>query len=63
MKAFGHIDILINNGGISFRGDINNTNIDVDMKVMLVNYFGQVAVTKGENLGFFLRTFKKYVAI
>ncbi|CAH0380753.1 unnamed protein product [Bemisia tabaci] len=46
MKAFGHIDILINNGGISFRGDINNTNIDVDMKVMLVNYFGQVAVTK-----------------
>ncbi|GLV38785.1 uncharacterized protein CBL_05783 [Carabus blaptoides fortunei] len=46
LAIFGHIDILINNGGISYRGGVNETNIDVDIKVMLVNYFGQVALTK-----------------
>ncbi|XP_012273181.1 dehydrogenase/reductase SDR family protein 7-like [Orussus abietinus] len=42
----GHIDILINNAGISYRGDILNTNVDVDIKVMLTNYFAQIALTK-----------------
>lgn len=42
----GQIDILINNGGISYRGDILSTSIDVDMKVMMVNYFGTIALTK-----------------
>ncbi|KAL1452279.1 hypothetical protein WDU94_006565 [Cyamophila willieti] len=46
LSIFSHIDILINNGGISYRGDIMSTNTDVDYKVMLVNYFGQVAITK-----------------
>lgn len=45
----GHIDILINNGGVSHRGTIIATNIDVDMKIMQVNYFGNVAITKGNN--------------
>ena len=42
----GKIDILINNAGISYRGDVVNTNIDVDTKVMLTNYFAQIALTK-----------------
>lgn len=46
-KIFGHIDILINNGGVSVRADILSTAMDVDIKVMLVNYFGSVALTKG----------------
>ncbi|KAL0272689.1 UNVERIFIED_CONTAM: hypothetical protein PYX00_005561 [Menopon gallinae] len=46
LQIFGHIDILINNGGISYRGNVMNTDVDVDMKVMLVNYFGHVALTK-----------------
>lgn len=46
-KIFGHIDILINNGGVSVRSDVLSTAIDVDIKVMLVNYFGSVALTKG----------------
>lgn len=46
LSIFSHVDILINNGGISYRGDILSTNIDVDYKVMLVNYFGQIAITK-----------------
>uniref|UniRef100_A0A1B6CN93 Ketoreductase domain-containing protein n=1 Tax=Clastoptera arizonana TaxID=38151 RepID=A0A1B6CN93_9HEMI len=43
---FGHVDILINNAGISFRGDILSTKLDVDKNVMNVNYFGQIALTK-----------------
>lgn len=42
----GHIDILINNGGVSHRGTVLSTNITVDMKIMEVNYFGSVALTK-----------------
>lgn len=42
----GKIDILINNAGISYRGEVVNTNMDVDMKVMLTNYFAQIALTK-----------------
>lgn len=46
LSIFGHIDILINNGGISVRSDAVSTSIDVDVRVMLVNYFGAVALTK-----------------
>lgn len=43
----GHVDILINNGGVSSRGAIEDTKMTVDQAVMNINYFGQVAVTKG----------------
>ncbi len=43
---FGNIDILINNGGISQRSLAKETNIKVDKKIMEVNYFGTVALTK-----------------
>lgn len=46
-NSIGSIDILINNGGVSIRADILSTTMDVDIKVMLVNYFGGVALTKG----------------
>lgn len=49
----GHIDILINNGGVSNRGTVLSTGIEVHMKVMQVNYFGTVAFTKGKY--FFVR--------
>lgn len=42
----GHVDILVNNGGISNRGSVLNTKVAVDMHVMMVNYFGTVAITK-----------------
>ena len=42
----GAVDILINNGGISYRGEAVTTSLDVDLKVMMVNYFGQMALTK-----------------
>lgn len=45
-KICGSIDILINNGGMSQRGSVQSTKLEVDMQVMQVNYFGQVALTK-----------------
>uniref|UniRef100_A0A182WKC7 Dehydrogenase/reductase SDR family protein 7-like n=1 Tax=Anopheles minimus TaxID=112268 RepID=A0A182WKC7_9DIPT len=46
LEIHGAIDILVNNGGISVRGDALSTSIDVDIRIMLVNYFGTVAITK-----------------
>jgi short-subunit dehydrogenase len=50
MAMHGRIDVLINNGGVSFRGEIADTDLSVDQRVMAVNYFGQVALTKGEEV-------------
>lgn len=50
LAIFGHVDILINNGGISNRGDVISTDVDVAMKIMTVNYFGQMVLTKGKFL-------------
>ena len=43
---FGRIEILINNGGIGQRGNVIDTDIAVQQRVMQVNYFGQIALTK-----------------
>lgn len=46
ISAFGKVDILINNGGISQRSLIQETSLEVDRKIMEVNYFGTIALTK-----------------
>lgn len=43
---FGSIDILINNAGISQRSLVRDTNIDVDRRIMDVNFLGCVALSK-----------------
>lgn len=43
---FGYVDILINCGGISQRDKAINTSLDVDRRLMEVNYFGSVALSK-----------------
>ena len=45
-SCFGKIDILINNGGISQRSPIIETSIDVDRKLMEIDYLGTVALSK-----------------
>lgn len=40
------IDILINNGGISQRSPTVKTTIEVDKKIMNINYFGTIILTK-----------------
>lgn len=42
----GSIDILVNNGGVSQRSLAVETPLEVDRRLMEVNYFGQVALTK-----------------
>ena len=46
LTFFGRIDILINNGGISQRSLIAETNIEVDRQLMEVDYLGTVALSK-----------------
>ncbi len=40
------IDILINNGGISQRSLAIETDLEVDKRIMEVNYFGSIQLTK-----------------
>ena len=46
IDKFGRIDILINNGGISQRALTKDTSLEIDRKIMEVNFFGTVALTK-----------------
>lgn len=46
INKFGRIDILINNGGFSQRSEAMDTSLDMDRKLMEVNFFSYVALTK-----------------
>ena len=46
IAAFGKIDILVNNGGISQRSLARDTLIAVDKRIMDINYLGTVALSK-----------------
>lgn len=46
IQMFGHIDVLINNGGISQRSLAKDTLVEVDRRIMEVDYFGTIALTK-----------------
>lgn len=46
IQLFGHVDILINNGGIRQRSLAKDTSIDTDRNMMDINYFGAVGLTK-----------------
>ncbi len=46
IAAFGKIDILVNNGGVSQRSLIAETDFEVDKKLIEVDYLGTVALTK-----------------
>lgn len=46
VEKMGRIDFLFNNGGISQRSEVQETSLDIDRKIMEVNYFGNIALTK-----------------
>lgn len=46
IKQYGNIDLLINNGGISQRSEASQTSLEVDRKLMEINYFGTIGLTK-----------------
>lgn len=46
IDKFGIIDVLVNNAGISQRSLVEETPLNVDRKIMEIDYFGTVALTK-----------------
>jgi len=46
LSLFGTIDVLVNNGGISQRSIFEETDLDTVRKIMEVNYFGSVGLTR-----------------
>jgi dehydrogenase/reductase SDR family member 7B len=44
--TFGRIDVLVNNAGVSQRSYAAETPMDVDRRIMEINYFGTVALSK-----------------
>lgn len=46
IQLFGHVDVLINNGGISQRALAKETTLEVDRKIMEIDYFGTISLTK-----------------
>ena len=46
ISFFRQVDMVLHNGGISQRSLIKDTKLEVDRKLMEVNYFGTVALTK-----------------
>ncbi|MFY0652510.1 MAG: SDR family oxidoreductase [Cyclobacteriaceae bacterium] len=45
-SIYGHIDILINNAGMSQRDTILNTKPEVERRLMEINFFGCIALSR-----------------
>lgn len=46
IRIFGHIDILINSGGMSQRSLAMETGLDTEQKLMDINFWGTVVLSK-----------------
>jgi short-subunit dehydrogenase len=46
IAKYGRIDILVNNGGLSQRSTVSETTLAIDRRIMEINYFGNIALTK-----------------
>ena len=46
LEEFGRVDVLMNNGGISTRAVAIDTPLEVDRRVMEIDYFSGVILTK-----------------
>jgi short-subunit dehydrogenase len=62
-SVFGRIDILINNGGVSQRALVMETSIETDRKIMEINYFSGIILTKSLLPGMIARGYGHIVAI
>lgn len=45
-RRFGGIDVVVHNGGVSQRSLVKDTLLEVDRRLLEVNYLGAVALTK-----------------
>jgi dehydrogenase/reductase SDR family protein 7B len=46
LKIFGKIDFMIHNAGVALKDLAMNTDIEIDKKIMDINYFSTVVLTK-----------------
>ena len=46
LKDFGRVDVLMNNGGISTRALATETSLEIDRRIMEIDYFSGVILTK-----------------
>lgn len=46
ISLFNKVDVLVNNGGVSQRSLVKDTDVLVDKRLMDINYLGTVALTK-----------------
>ncbi len=46
LENFNQLDVLINNAGISQRSLAKDTDLEVDRRIMEVDFFGPIALTK-----------------
>lgn len=46
IHRFGKIDILFNIGGVSTRAFVKDTSMEVEKRIMNINYFGAIGLTK-----------------
>ncbi len=46
ISTYGKLDMLFNNGGVSQRAESSETSIEVERRIMEINYFGNIALTK-----------------
>ncbi|MCP4311384.1 MAG: SDR family NAD(P)-dependent oxidoreductase [Bacteroidetes bacterium] len=46
LQEFGRVDVLMNNGGISTRSEALETILEIDRRIMEIDYFSGVILTK-----------------
>jgi len=63
IERFGQVDILINNGGISQRSLVHETDIATYEKLMNVDFFGNIAISRAILPLMQARKFGRIVAI
>jgi short-subunit dehydrogenase len=63
IASYGHIDVLVNNGGISQRSFVQETSMDVYRRIMEVNFFGGIALTRNLMAHFVSRNQGQFVVI
>lgn len=61
-QRLGHIDLLVNNGGISQRGLAHETEMHVNRRMMEVNFFGQIALSRAL-MPYFLQQQRGYFVV